>query len=200
MEEFLAPYIPEASLHLATSWWKELGFQLRISKARRSKLGDFRPAFKGKKSKISVNGDLGKYHFLITYTHEVAHAYTWNKYGRKVKPHGAEWKQLYAELLGQLVDIKVFPDEIKQELEQHLSRPKASSCSDPKLYKKLKSIEGHQDLTFLEEIAEGSRFTIGKKRAFIKGKKRRSRYECRELNTNRLYYVSGHAELELITN
>jgi len=194
----LEDYMPFDAVEIASKWWNELGFDLKISKGRQSKLGDFRPAHRGKNSRISVNGDLGPNHFLITYTHEVAHAMVWEKYGRKVDPHGIEWRNTYSELLNQLLQLQVFPDDLVDEIEKHASQPKASSCSDPRLYKLLSKFEKGDHILFLEDLQEGEVFSIGKKRRFVKGKRRRTRYECRSLDNQRLYFVSGHAEVQLV--
>ncbi len=194
----LEDYMPFDAVPLASKWWKDLEFQLRISKGRKTKLGDFRPAHKGKASRISVNGDLGPNHFLLTYTHEVAHAMVWKEYGRKAAPHGKEWRTTYSKLLEELIELDVFPEEIKEEIIRHARSPKASSCSDPELYKLLHRFEKGDDVIFLEELEEGSAFSIGKNKVFIKGKKRRTRYECKNIQNNRTYYVSAHAEVKAI--
>jgi len=196
--DFFEEYISPQAAPLAAKWMNELGFDLKVSKKRSSKLGDFRPPFNGKSARISVNGDLGPNHFLITYTHEVAHAMVWNQYGRKAKPHGVEWQNTYCELLKEMIAKDAFASELIEVLMQHIQRPKASSCSDPELYKFLKKFEGGDAINFLEDLPEGSTFKIGRGRIFIKGKKRRSRFECKELTTKRLYYVHGHAEVSLV--
>lgn len=198
MIDFFEKYISPQAAPLAAKWMQELGFDLKVSKKRSSKLGDYRPPFKGKAARISVNGDLGPNHFLITYTHEVAHAVVWNKYGRKAKPHGIEWQHTYIELLKDMIALDAFANELIDTLMQHIQRPKASSCSDPELYKILNKFEKGDEVDFLEDLAEGSTFQVGKGRIFIKGKKRRSRYECKEIPSNKTYYVSGHAEVKLI--
>lgn len=190
--------MPDQAVNLANEWWKILDFELRISKSRKTKLGDFRPSHKGKPPRISVNGDLGPNHFLITYVHEVAHAFVWEKHGRKAAPHGIEWQQTYSNLLEEVIELGVFPTEIETEILRHSKRPKASSCSDPDLYKILSRFEKGDKVVFLEELPEGTPFLIGKDRRFLKGKKRRTRYECKNLDNQRTYYVSAHAEVKEI--
>ena len=199
MSAVLLKYVPEQAIPLIAHWLKLYNLHLTISKSRISKLGDFRPAFKGKPNRISVNGDLNAHHFLITLCHEVAHAAVWKEYGRKVLPHGKEWQDSYREILLEMNGKVVFPPKVEAAIKLHLKRPKASSCSDPKLYKLLKEFDADaEEITFLEELEEGSHFIIHNKRSFQKGKKRRSRYECICLESKRLYYVSAHAEVQLI--
>lgn len=198
--DILKKYFPEASIPWVVEQIKAHNFHFRISKSRKTKLGDFRPAQRGEPAKISVNGDLGSFHFLITFTHEVAHAVNWKNYGRKVAPHGKEWKQTYQEMMYELIDQDLFPDSLKPHLLKHLSRPKASSCSDPDLYKVLSRFESKEEVTFLEDLKEGSYFQLNGSRLFIKGKKRRSRFECKHPKNGKVYLVSGHAIVEEITN
>lgn len=196
--KILEDHMPFDAVPLASKWRNDLNFQLKISKGRKTKLGDFRPAHNGKPARISVNGDLGPNHFLITYTHEVAHAMVWKEYGRKAAPHGKEWKSTYSQLLEELIELDVFPEEILEEIIRHARSPKASSCSDPDLYKLLNRFERGDEIVFLEDLEEGRLFQIGKNRQFRKGKKRRSRFECIDLNNKKTYYVSAHAQVEIL--
>ena len=199
MSKILLKYIPEEAIPLVSSWFKEYQFHLRITKSRTSKFGDFRPAFKGKPNRISVNGDLNKYHFLITLTHEAAHAACWEKFKGKVLPHGVEWQNIYSQLLKEVIGLVSFPENLLMALKRHLNKPKASSCSDPNLYKAIKLYdEVENDHIYLDSLNFGELFTVNGKKVFRKGEKRRSRYECEEINSKRLYLVSGHAEVKVI--
>jgi hypothetical protein len=197
LSKVLLKYVPEEAVPLMADWLKTYKLHLTISKTRQSKLGDFRPAFGNRGARISVNGDLNPYHFLITFTHEVAHAAVWEKHANKVFPHGEEWKQTYTHKLQRMTTEVPFPNEVQNAINKHLSRPKASSCADPSLYKVLKKFDKDADsIIYLDELEEGQLFSINKKRRFKKGKKRRSRYECIDLENKRMYYVSAHAEVK----
>lgn len=199
MSKVLLKYVPEEAIPLMVKWIRQYRFHFKISKSRVSKLGDFRPEFGGKPRRISVNGDLNTYHFLVTFCHEVAHAAVWEKYKNKVLPHGVEWQDKFRELLLEMMERVIFPKELKKIIFIHLDSPKASSCSDPILYKALKKYDTDSDkITYLEDIPEGINFSIDGKRIFKKGKKRRSRYECICMNNKKLYYVSAHAEVKTI--
>lgn len=200
MNKTLLKYLPEQSIPLVIKWFEEYQFHLRISKKRQTKLGDFRPAQNGKPNRISVNGDLNPFHFLITLTHEVAHASTWIKHTNRVAPHGKEWQRDYSALLNNVIQEVSFPDELKAELHRHIQKPKASSCSDPELYKALKKLDSDQEIIYLEQLDEGILFQLHGKRVFVKGKKRRSRYECIDQKNGKTYLVSAHAEVQSITS
>lgn len=199
MSKVLLKYIPEEAIPLVSHWFKAYQFHLRITKSRTSKFGDFRPAFNGKPNRISVNGDLNRFHFLITLTHEAAHAACWEKYKGKVLPHGVEWQTIYAQLLKDLINQVFFPKDLLIALKRHLNKPKASSCSDPELYKAIKIFDDNpKETIYLDRLALGELFTVNGKKIFRKGNKRRRRYECEEINSKRMYLVSGHAEVKVI--
>jgi SprT protein len=199
LSKVLLKYIPEEAMPLIQQWYGQLPFHLRITKARKTKFGDFRPAFQGKPNRVSVNGDLNKYHFLITLTHEIAHVACWEQFKGRVNPHGIEWKSIYSDMLKQLMAKVTFPKDVATALKKHLKLPKASSCSDPDLYKVLKRYNGESELVFLDSILEGQEFDF-QGRHFKRGKKRRTRIECIELKTNKVYLISGHAEVGKLTD
>lgn len=168
---------------------------LKITAGRSSKFGDFRPKQRDKPARISVNNDLNKFHFLITLVHEIAHAANWEKHQRKVNPHGREWQEIYRQKMTEMVRLHIFPSELIHALQEHLQNVKASTCSDVKLYKMLRIFDEENDFILLSELEENKAFELKNGRQLIKGKKRRTRYLCKELNSNRNYLVSAHAEV-----
>lgn len=183
---------------LINQWYGQLPFHLRITKARKTKFGDFRPAFQGKPNRVSVNGNLNQFHFVITLTHEIAHVACWEQFKGKVNPHGIEWKTIYSDMLKQLMAKVSFPKDIASALRKHLQRPKASSCSDPELFKVLKLYDANSTTVFLDSLSEGVEFSF-QDRVFKRGNKRRTRIECFEIKSGKTYLISGHAEVEKIT-
>lgn len=190
----LKKYLPESSIALCIDWMNEFRLQLTIKKSRATKLGDFRPAYKGKPAQISVNGDLNKYAFLITLVHEIAHGICWNKYQQKVLPHGREWKQIYSSYLSRFVGNNTFPAELEPTIIEHIHRPKASSCSDSKLLKALKQYDD-KPVIHLEDLPENALFQLSTGRIFQKKELKRKRYICIEVETEKRYLVNGIAEV-----
>ena len=95
----LLPYLPQAEvLPLLDHWLKDEAFYLAIHRPRATKFVDFRPPKKGARAKITLNSNLGKYQFLTTLVHEIAHLRVWNAYGRKAAPHGIELKTTFGEM------------------------------------------------------------------------------------------------------
>ena len=113
----LADYIPEGTFEKVVAFLHQYKVRLTIARNRASVLGDYRNAIHGKSHRISVNGNLNKYSFLITLLHELAHLLTHEKYGHKVAPHGNEWKMLYSNLLKEFVSHDIFPHDIKKALQ-----------------------------------------------------------------------------------
>lgn len=196
MSSKIIKYLPEGALEIVIQWFRKYNFHLRICKPRRTKLGDYRPLTKQHPHRISVNGDLNKYHFLITLTHEVAHLITWEKYGRSALPHGVEWKLNYTQLLEEILQKVDFPKDLHAALMQHKSKPKATSCSDSDLLLNLRVYDENQEKTTLDELEEGDHFLLYGKRKFRKGRLRRTRYVCTEMSSGKAYLIHESAEVE----
>ena len=120
--EILESHLPPNSFSLVKKWISQLSILVKIKKSRNSKLGDFRVNKKGEYL-ISINDDLNKFAFLITLTHEIAHAFVWEKYKRKVSPHGKQWKATFKELMLNFLNSDIFPDDILRVLSKHLKKP-----------------------------------------------------------------------------
>ncbi|MBL4594509.1 MAG: SprT-like domain-containing protein [Flavobacteriales bacterium] len=196
--EILQNYVPQESLPILQKWFNQRHFELRIPKKRTTKFGDFRASTKQYPNRISVNSNLNKYAFLITLTHEFAHLLIWLNHKHKVKAHGLEWKTEFATLMNVLLTKKIFPQHLEIVLQNHLKNPPASSARDVNLINELKKYDAPSNTIQLIEVAEGSSFILNKKRVFIKGKKRRTRYLCKEISTKKEYLIHGVAEVELL--
>lgn len=197
--EILKKYLPDAAIESCIDWMNEYRLQLTIKKSRATKLGDFRPALRGKPAKISVNGDLNKYAFLITLVHEIAHGICWDKYQQKVLPHGKEWKQIYSNYLSQFIGKDIFPEDLEPVIILHINSPKAASCSDVTLLKALKSYD-ENPVIHLDDLEEDSIFQLSTGRVFQKKELKRKRYICIELSTKKRYLINGIAEVLPLEN
>jgi hypothetical protein len=171
-------------------WIGERMVHMRISRGRRTKLGDYRSPVKDDVHRISVNGDLNPYEFLITLTHEIAHLLTWEKYGRRTKPHGINWKKQYAAMLGRLTAMEIFPPEIQAVINQQVANPRASSKASADLVRALHSHNPAQKGVFLEDLPTGAVFTLQDGRRFRKQEKLRKWYRCISLDNRKAYRIS----------
>ncbi|MEM7551664.1 MAG: SprT-like domain-containing protein [Bacteroidota bacterium] len=189
-------FVPKEAAAYCHKLWNENGFEIKIVKGRNTKLGDFRYDPEIKKYAISVNNNLNSYAFLITYIHEVAHYFTYLKYKNAVKPHGEEWKQMFKKLLVPMIQKEIFPDSVQKALSKHLRNPKAATCSDPDLYKALKTFDVNgSDIQLLSHLKSGEAFRFNG-RDFKKISKRRTRSLCSEIKTGKQYLIPEIAEIE----
>lgn len=197
----LQDFLPPDTYHPVLSYLQQYHVHLTVAQERKSILGDYRHRTHGKNHRISVNGNLNQYAFLITLLHELAHLLTFEKFGNRIAPHGREWKHIFAQLLAQFIEHNVFPADIKKSLLQSLHNPAASSCSDEDLLRVLKRYDEEKThLVFVEAIPDGCLFKTHDGKIFRKGEKIRKRYKCEELQTKRVYLFSPVYEAERITS
>ena len=190
LQEGLRPYLPDPSLEHVMGWIDGRRIFIRIARGRRTKLGDYRPPLKDGIHRISVNGDLNPFEFLITLTHEIAHLAIWEKYGRKARPHGAVWKMQYAAMLGTLLEKEIFPEEIESIIRRQVTNPKSHSRSNTDLVRALHSHNPVQTGIFLEDLPAGALFSLLDGRKFRKEEKLRKWYRCISQANNKAYRIS----------
>lgn len=195
--QLLKDYIPEAAVPVLTEWLKRNKVQLKISRARRSKLGDFRMARNGDFPRISVNHNLNPYAFLITLVHEMAHAEVCTKKSRlrRIKPHGKEWQAAFSRMMQPFLNESIFPESLLPVVKNYFLKPKASSVSDPHLMSALKTFDTPAELPQLNDLVSGDRFLF-RLNSYEVLKKLRTRFQCRNLQNKKMYIIHGLAEVE----
>ncbi|MBL0341477.1 MAG: SprT-like domain-containing protein [Bacteroidetes bacterium] len=180
-------------------WIVEHKIAVRITKSRNSKYGDYRPPAGGKGHRISINHDLNKYAFLLTFTHEVAHLVAYNKFRFRVDPHGKEWKMEFKRLMIPFMNESVFPKDLVVAINNYLSNPAASSCSDINLMRALARYDKRDDRwKLLEEIALNTPFRIRSGRAFVKGELLNKNFCCTCMKSKHKYVINPLTEVEPI--
>tara|TARA_B100000768_G_scaffold166039_1_gene169055 strand:+ start:3851 stop:4438 length:588 start_codon:yes stop_codon:yes gene_type:complete len=187
-------HIPENAINLVQSLMELHDINLKIVNQRQTKHGDFRKLPNGK-FQITINNSLNSYQFLLTLVHEIAHHITFKKYGR-VQPHGKEWKQQFQHLMLPFLQSTIYPSDMLGPLAQYLKNPKASTDSDVKLSLALRENIAEIGKSFIFELPVNSTF-IFRDKLYRKGNKRRTRFECIQLETNRVYLFNQNAEVIL---
>lgn len=196
----LQRYLPAGTYEPVLHYLQTYNVHLTVARERKSILGDYRHRHGGHTHRISVNGNLNAYAFLITLLHELAHLLTFEKFGNRVNAHGREWKAVFGQLLAQFLSHNVFPDDVEAVLLQSLHNPAASSCADEALLRTLKKYDAKDGAClFVESLPEGTLFQTHDGRVFQKGKKLRKRYRCVEVKTKRVYLFSGLYEVEAVS-
>lgn len=186
-KEILAEYIPSNAVDWVYQSIVDYQIHFKISKNRKTKLGDYRPPIRHTNHRITVNYDLNTYSFLITYVHELAHLKVFEQYKNRVAPHGKEWKMIYKDLMLEVLNLEIFPDDIKAVLEKSIQNSRASSTSDLKLSRILQQYDKHNDQTHVEDLPVDTIFTTQNGRQFKKGERIRTRYKCKNLQNKRTY-------------
>lgn len=199
MSQVLERYLPEMAVAPCLELIKQFKVHLKIVNKRVTRHGDYRRLPNGQHL-ITMNATSNKYQFLITLIHEIAHLVAFEKFGRRIKPHGVEWKQTFKTLMVPFIRPEVFPTKLLPVIAHHFKNPKASSSTDSNLAIALKQYDPvqHRENSYVFELPMGSVFRIYNGKIFKKGKKRIKRYECLEVATGRMYLFQPNAEVEVL--
>jgi hypothetical protein len=194
--EYLDNYIPAGASGKMLEYLHRYKIHLTITRTRKSILGDYRHATGSDHHRISVNGSLNKYAFLITLIHEIGHLITFHQYGNRVNSHGKEWKLAYRHVLEDFLHLKLFPPDLHQAILKSLHDLPASSCSDINLTRVLKNYDAKDKTVLVEDLKEGTHFKTSDGRIFKRGKQIRKRIEGVEIQSGKLYLFSPVYEVE----
>lgn len=196
-EEFVShldKYLPKGASPVVYDWIRKQPFHLKITKPRATKLGDYRTPGTDGIHRITVNGNLNPFSFLVTLVHEIAHMDHFLDTGNLRNPHGQKWQAHYRKRFYEIAPHIGLPQDVATAIEHHLQSPAASSCADPALLRTLRKYDRQQVLT-LSEIAHGTLFTLNGGKIFKKGDLRRTRVRCLDITSNRHYLIHADAEV-----
>jgi SprT protein len=195
----LQDYLPAGTYEPVLQYLRVHKVHLTVARERKSILGDYRHRTANDHHRISVNGNLNPYAFLITLLHELAHLLTFEQYGNRVSSHGKEWKGVYSNILTSFLQHPIFPDDIKKELMQSLQNPAASTCAEDGLLRVLRKYDATESRhRLVEEIAPNALFRTSDGRIFQRGIQLRKRYKCQEVKTGKIYLFSPVYEVEIM--
>ncbi len=199
--DLLKNYLPPNTFEAVLSYLQQYHVHLTIARERKSILGNYHHRTLSANHRISVNGNLNKYSFLITLLHELAHLLAFEQYGNRIASHGQEWKAVFSRLLAQFLQQNVFPEDIRAALTRSLHNPAATSCADVDLLKVLKQYdEKASHLVFVENIPAGAFFKTHDGKVFQKGQLLRKRFRCEEVGTGKIYLFSPVYEAKMISD
>ncbi len=188
----LEKFLPENALPYLKIWFGSYPCHLKITKNRNSKLGDYRK-LPDKSHQITVNGTLEPQLFFFVLTHELAHLIAFEKYGRRISPHGAEWKQTFREML--LESLTVYAEDLRPIIQKFSKSPKANFMASPDLVKYFHVPKEDDEQTFIENLKKGELFEY-KKEIFVIEETTKKRYLCKNIKSSRKYYFRNLAQVK----
>ena len=188
----LEKFLPENALPYLKIWFGSYPCHLKITKNRNSKLGDYRK-LPDKSHQITVNGTLEPQLFFFVLTHELAHLIAFEKYGRRISPHGAEWKQTFREML--LESLTVYAEDLRPIIQKFSKSPKANFMASPDLVNYFHVPKEDDEQTFIENLKKGELFEY-KKEIFVIEETTKKRYLCKNIKSSRKYYFRNLAQVK----
>jgi hypothetical protein len=202
IENLFSGFIPEDAMDMLIVCLQGHSLDCRIVRKRSTKTGDFRAARDGRPPRLTVNGDLNPYAFLLTLIHEVAHFFVYLDTEKanvflirkhRPRPHGKEWKKRFTGLMQPFISINVFPPEIEGAMVSYFEDPKASSSADSQLQRLLQVYDPPGENVRITDISDGEMFITASGRVFVKMDRLRKRYRCMCVKTQRMYLFSPEA-------
>lgn len=179
----LQNYLPENTLPYLKKWFSNHYIHIKITKNRESKLGDYRK-LRDNSHEISLNSTLPPQLFFFVLTHELAHLLAFEKYGRKIAPHGAEWKHTFRNML--LESIEVYEDNLKPIIINFSRSPKANFMASPDLVKYFEIRNQDDGSEYIHELKNGDQF-IYRNEKYVLQSLIKKNYLCMHLASGRKY-------------
>lgn len=188
----LEKYLPQNTLQYLKIWFSDYYIHIKITRNRNSKLGDYRK-LPDNSHEITINSTLAPQLFFFVLTHELAHLIAFEKYGRRISPHGNEWKDTFRRML--LESVEVYEDALKPIIVKFSRSPKANFMASPDLVKYFHIEKQDDKLQFIEELQKGDYFIYRNEKYFLEGLIKKN-YLCKNLATGRKYSFKPLARVE----
>ncbi|UOE41140.1 transcription elongation protein SprT [Chryseobacterium suipulveris] len=191
----LERFLPENALPFLRKWFGEHYIHIKITRERNSKLGDYR-RMPDKSHKITINATLQPQLFFFVLTHELAHLLALENFGRRIAPHGAEWKHTFREML--LESIAIYSEDLRPIILKFSRSPKANFMASPDLVKYFHIENVDDETSYVDDLEIGDRF-IYRKQTFVIKEKRKINYLCKNLDNGKAYIFKPLARVEKLT-
>ncbi|EJL74643.1 SprT-like domain-containing protein [Chryseobacterium populi] len=188
----LEKYLPPNTLQYLKIWFSDYYIHIKITRNRNSKLGDYRK-LPDHSHEITINSTLAPQLFFFVLTHELAHLIAFEKYGRRISPHGNEWKDTFRRMLLESLDI--YEEDLRPIIVKFSRSPKANFMASPDLVKYFHIEKQDDKLQFIEELRKGDYFIYRNEKYFLEGLIKKN-YLCMNLATGRKYSFKPLARVE----
>jgi hypothetical protein len=191
----LEKYLPQNTLQYLKIWFSDYYIHIKITRNRNSKLGDYRK-LPDHSHEITINSTLVPQLFFFVLTHELAHLIAFEKYGRRISPHGNEWKETFRQMLLQSLDV--YEEELRPVIIKFSKSPKANFMASPDLVKYFHIERQDDTLQFIEKLQKGDFFIYRNEKYLLEGLIKKN-YLCKNLATGRKYSFKPLARVEKCT-
>lgn len=188
----LEKYLPANTLQYLKNWFLDYYIHIKITRNRNSKLGDYRK-LPDNSHEITINSTLPPQLFFFVLTHELAHLIAFEKYGRRISPHGNEWKETFRLMLLESVDV--YEENLRPIIAKFSKSPKANFMASPDLVKYFHIEKQDDTLQFIEELQKGDYFIYRNEKYLLEGLIKKN-YLCKNLATGRRYSFKPLARVE----
>lgn len=187
-------YLPAGAKTFVEEWSRGRRVFIKIKGERQSKLGDYRRQRDGQHL-ITINHNLPPELFFFVLTHEFAHLLAFEKFGFRIAPHGAEWKQTYRGMLQQTDGI--YTPALAPLIRQYAQNPRANFSAFAPLARILENLPQEEGITFVEAVPPGADF-IYRREIYRMVGRRKINYLCKHLATGRGFIFRPAAPVEMI--
>lgn len=188
----LEKYLPQNTLQYLKIWFSDYYIHIKVTRNRNSKLGDYRK-LPDNSHEITVNSTLTPQLFFFVLTHELAHLIAFEKYGRRISPHGNEWKKTFRNML--LESLEIYDEDLKPIIMKFSKSPKANFMATPDLVRYFHTEKQDDSLRFIEELEKGEFFIYRNEKYLLEGLIKKN-YLCKNLATGRKYSFKPLARVE----
>jgi len=188
----LEKYLPQNTLEYLKIWFSDYYIHIKVTRNRNSKLGDYRKV-PDNSHEITVNSTLTPQLFFFVLTHELAHLIAFEKYGRKISPHGNEWKETFRNML--MESLEIYDEELKPIIIKFSKSPKANFMASPDLVRYFHTEKQDDTLHFIEQLQKGEFFIYRNEKYLLEGLVKKN-YLCKNLATGRKYSFKPLARVE----
>ncbi|MDI9357940.1 MAG: hypothetical protein QM528_03205 [Phycisphaerales bacterium] len=192
----LNSFLPAESVDRIIAYIQYYRIHLVITKERHSILGNFRYNPQTLEFRITINGNLNHYEFLLTFLHELAHLLTYIHHPLTHLTHGKEWQSTYKELLVKFMDI--FPHDIQTALQSSLKKPAATAHAETNLLRVVQKydVANNPNSSTIEQLNMGDQFITYNGVAYQIIEKKRKRFICKKVGTKKLFSFSPITKVE----
>ncbi len=188
----LEKFLPENTLPHLKNWFGEEHIHIKVTKGRNTKLGDYRKMPDGS-HKITINSTLPPFLFFFVLTHELAHLKAFVEFGHRILPHGSEWKNTFRLMLEE--SFEIYPQDLQSIIQDFSKSPKANFMSSPKLVKYFQIDDYQDELSYIEDLVPGDRFTY-RGEAYQLEEKMKKNYLCIHMSNAKKYAFRPLARVE----